>query len=164
MSSSTSRHWQRSLGDILAILSRWVQSRPAWLRPALYGALLIYGFVIWRGGLIILPIAIPILFFLDRALLGRLLLAIFILAPAGGFAGGLVWGTLSPLLARLGKAGRVLKFVVGTWVYAAVLVFVIIPTIEPGKHMSPALAWGFIGGWGLFMGIAMGLQADKDAA
>jgi hypothetical protein len=164
MTPPSRHHFQRSLTDVLAALFQWVQGRPSWLRPALYGSLLMYGLVIWRGGLILVPIGTVVLFIHDRALMWRLLLTILVLAPAGGFAGGLVWGALTPLLNPLGKVGKVFKYVVGTWIYAALLVFLIIPTVKPTENIPPAVAWGFVAGWGLLIGICMGLQSEKDAA
>src|SRR5438094_298426 len=91
----------RSFGDTLIWMFGFVEGRPAFLRPAFYGAFFIWTLILFRGGLIVLPIALPILFFTDRQLFGPLLLTFLVLAPAGGFLGGLLYSAVSPIANRL---------------------------------------------------------------
>ena len=159
-------HFSRTFGDTLMWMFGWVEDRPAVLRPALYGAFFIWALILFRGGLIVLPIALPFLFFYDRDLFWRFVLIFFLLAPAGGFAGGLLYGLTSPAVRRLGVAGAVLKFTLAAWGYLIVLVFVIMPFMEPNNRysISDTSHWVFIGGFGLVLGIAFALGSRKDAA
>jgi|SRR6266853_128678 len=159
-------HFNRSLGETLLWMFGWVENRPAALRPAFYGALFIWALILFRGGLVVLPIALPLLFFHDRHLFWQLMLTFSLLAPAGGFVGGLLYGLASPLVNRFGIVGTVLKFTLAAWAYLIVLVFVIIPVIEPHDRFTfrDAGDWVFIGGFGVVLGIAMAVGARKDAA
>jgi len=159
-------HFGRSFGQTLQWMFQFVENQPAFLRPALYGAFFIWALILFRGGLIVLPIALPILFFSNRHLFWQLLLTFLVLAPAGGFAGGLLYGLISPIANRLGVVGTALKFTVAAWAYLVVLVFVIIPFVEPEKHriVGDSGDWVFIGGFGLVLGIALTVGARRDAA
>ena len=155
----------RSFGDTLIWMFGFVEGRPAFLRPAFYGAFFIWTLILFRGGLIVLPIALPILFFTDRQLFWPLLLTFLVLAPAGGFLGGLLYSAVSPIANRLGLVGRIMKFTVAAWAYLVVLVFVIMPLVDR-KHagsLNDRGDWIFIGAFGLLLGIAIHWGA-RDAA
>src|SRR5205823_13503609 len=78
-------HFSRSFTDTVMWMFTWVEDQPAFLRPAYYGALFIWAFILFRGGLLVLPILLPVLFFTDRRMLWGFLLVFCLLAPAGGF-------------------------------------------------------------------------------
>jgi hypothetical protein len=160
------RHFSRSLGETLAIVVTWVEKRSPIVRPAFYGAFFIWALILSRGALLVFPIALPVLFFADRALFWQLVLTFFFLAPAGGFLGGLLYGLVSPLCNHLGAFGSGIKYTFGAWGYLVVLVYAIMPVIEPEKTYSlrDPWDWGFIGGFGLVLGIAMAIGARRDAA
>jgi len=157
-------HFSRSFGETVTWMFGWVENRSAWLRPALYGPLFIWALILFRGGLVVLPIALPVLFFQDREFFWRLVLTLSVLAPAGGFAGGLLFGLVSPIASRLGAVGTVLKFTVAAWAYLIVLAFVIIPVIEPHKRFTlrDPWDWAFIGGFGFALGIALAFGTRKE--
>src|SRR6266567_2457416 len=96
--------FQRSLAQILVDVFDFVESRPPWLRPPLYGALLIYAFEMWRGVLILGPIVLVILAIKQPSTAWHMLLVLIVLAPAAGFAGGLLYILPRPLTKHLGKA------------------------------------------------------------
>jgi hypothetical protein len=161
-------HFTKSLKEVHGGLRAWVLERPAWLQPPLMGALLVYGFVLWRGGLIVLPVAALTFVFgspRDRAFFGPLLLAVLVYAPAAGFVGGLIYAFAKPISNRLGGFGKYLKFILGAWAYSVVLIFFIMPVLRPTDRMSlsdPA-------GWVLSMvvavvfGLALGAQSVDEA-
>ena len=154
----------RSFGDTLIWMVGFVEERPAFLRPAFYGAFFIWALILFRGGLIVLPIALPIVFFTDRQLFWPLLLTFLVLAPAGGFLGGFLYSTISPIANRLGLVGRIMKYTVAAWAYLIVLVFVIMPLLDRERpSLNDQADWIFIGGFGLALGIAMTWGA-RDAA
>jgi hypothetical protein len=165
----TRRHLSKSLKEVHGGLRDWVSQRPEWLQPPLFGALFIYAFVLWRGGIIILPLAFLGWVFgpaSDRAFLGSLLLAALVYAPAAGFLGGLLFAGVRPLLKRLGAFGRYLEFIFGAWVYCVVLVFVIVPILKPADKValaSPA-GWVISGIMAIVYGLAIGVTANDDKA
>ena len=120
------RHLSRSLKEVRGGLRGWVSQRPAWLQPPLLGAIFVYAFVFWRGGLILLPVGIIAFIFgssTDRAFLGPLLLASLVYAPAAGFLGGLLYSLARPVLRPMGALGRYLQYILTAWAYFAVLAF-----------------------------------------
>src|ERR1051326_2243746 len=109
-------HFSKSLKEVHGGLRAWVLERPAWLQPPLMGALLVYGFVLWRGGLIVLPVAALTFVFgspRDRAFFGPLLLAVLVYAPAAGFVGGLIYAFAKPISNRLRGVRGELKIIFG---------------------------------------------------
>src|SRR5439155_25996465 len=132
---------------------------PQWLQPPLLGVVLITSLMLWRGGIIVLPLAILGYVFGSaetRATLGPLLLIALAYVPAAGFAGGVLVALFRPLLRALGRAGKYLQFILGTWVYCVVLVFVIMPKLKPGDPPLPNSAAWLIS---TIMGIIFGLAA-----
>ena len=139
-------------------LRAWVEERPQWLHAPLMGVFLIYGFVLLRGGFVVLPIVLLVYVFGSsptRATLGPILLAVLVYAPAAGFLGGLLVNVLRPILRRLGSVGRYLQFIVGTWTYCVVLVFAIMPAVDAKNTYR----WSEPGGWIIsgLMGVFFGL-------
>jgi hypothetical protein len=158
-------HFSKSLKEVHGGLQSWVLERPAWLQPPLRGALLIYGFVLWRGGLIVVPIALLVFLFgpsADRAVIGPALLAILVYAPAAGFLGGLAYASTKSILDRLGAFGRYLKFILGTWVYCVVLVFFIAPVFKPEDRtpLSDPFGWVISAAMAVVFGLALSVQSD----
>jgi hypothetical protein len=143
---------------------RWVRDRSPVLQPALFGVLFIWLFALSRGALRVLPITLPVLFILDRALFWQLVLIVFFLAPAGGFLGGLLYGLVSPLCNRLGLFGNIVKFTFGAWGYLVVLFFAIAPVMDRKETVSlnDPLDWWFIGVLGVGVGIVLALSTRKD--
>src|SRR5947207_414873 len=121
----------------------------------MYCSYYIWSLLLSRSCVSFMSISLSILFFINRHLFWQLLLTFLVLAPAGGFAGGLLYGLISPIANRLGVVGTALKFTVAAWAYLVVLVFVIMPFVEPEKHriVGDFGDWVFIGGFGLVLGI-----------
>ena len=155
----------RSFSDTLVWTFSFVEARPAFLRPALYGAFFIWALILFRGGLIVLPILMAIVFFTNRHEFWQMLLTFLVLAPGGGFFGGLLYGVVSPLANRLGVVGTVIKFTVAAWGYLVVLVYVIMPIIDSDDPSSLGVKgdWIFIAGFGLVIGIVLAV-ASRDRA
>jgi hypothetical protein len=155
-------HFSSSLDQVLAKSLRWVEGRPVWIRPAFYGVALLFGFMIWRGGLVIMPVLIVYFLAKDPSfLVHRLLPALFFFVPAAGFLGGLLYGTSEPLLRPLGRVGKVIRLVLGVFVYAVLLTFVIVPLMDPKQTASWSSSedWIIAGGIGLLAGLVLGIQA-----
>jgi hypothetical protein len=142
---------------------RRVEAAPAWLRPGLYGASFVYLFIVQRGGLVVLPILLVIVAATRPRELLVVLPALFIVAPAAGFVGGLFYGVTGLLVSRLGRTGRVLQFIAATWVYCVLLVFVIMPWIEPGStsDLPTGVNWAIATGMGVLFGTVLGVSATK---
>ena|SRR2546430_5190918 len=155
-------HLWVSTGDRIAQLARWIERRPPWLRPAFFGVGLLLAFVVARGGLILLPILFVVLLVKDpRLLFHQALPVFFFYLPVAGFFGGLLYGVSAPVLKHLGRAGRVVQYILGASVYFIVLVFFISPLLDSSK--SPPLSsrgdWYFIGIMGVGVGLILGLSA-----
>jgi len=121
--------------------------------------------MIWRGGLIVIPILVVYLLVKEPSLLiHRVLPTLFVFVPAAGFLGGLLYGATGPLLRPLGGFGTVVRFILGTWVYCILLIFVIIPLLDPTEHTSWASSgdWALSAGMGVVFGSVMGIQAVLD--
>jgi hypothetical protein len=151
-------HIARWLNTSPQSLRAWVEERPRWLHAPLMGVFLVYGFVLLRGGLVVLPIVLLVYFFgssSTRATLGPTLLAVLIYVPAAGFLGGLLVSALRPILRHFGVVGRYLQFIVGTWGYCVVLVFAIMPALDPQDRFqwSEPSGWIISGLMGVFFGL-----------
>ncbi len=159
-------HFSRSLADTVAWMFAWVEDQPAVLRPGYYGALFIWALIIFRGGLVVLPILLIVLFFIDRQTLLRSLLVFCVLAPASGFAGGFLYGMVAPLVRRLGVFGSTVKFAIAASCYFIALFFLIVPLMrnEPRPPLADSETWTLIGILGVGMGIVLALSTRKDAA
>jgi hypothetical protein len=141
-------------------LMEWLEARPPWLRPALLGAGLIYAFAILRGGLLAL-LALLILFVTGhQSEAVRLLIALLLVAPAGGFLGGLLYAAFAPLAAVLGGFGRFLQWAVGGFGYALALVYAVSPLVDgiDGKapdRLTPLESLAIAGVIALLIGVAL---------
>ena len=157
------QHFSKSLEQVVQDVFEWVKRQPRPIRAALGGAALVYMFIIWRGGLIILPIAAAILLLFKPAVLLQGLLFVLVVAPGAGFLGGLLYGATEPFLRPFGRAGRVIRFVLGTWVYCLLLVFFIIPAVKSEDRMPVSKPGGWIisGFLALLFGIGIGLSATS---
>jgi hypothetical protein len=158
-----------SLSDRLIALADWADSRPRWLRHGLFGAGLVYAYALSRGalGALALLVAVVFLFATGRqSEAWRFLFAVGVLAPAGGFLGGLVYTAFQPVADYLGALGRFLQRTAAGIGYAVILVFVIVPVLPldaKEHHSVPPLANGIIAGLiGLAIGAVMSIS-DKDA-
>jgi len=159
------RHLSKSLKDVHGGLRDWVSQRPAWLQPPLRGAIFVYAFVFWRGGLIVLPVAIIAFIFgssTDRAFLGPLLLASLVYAPAAGFLGGLLYSLARPVLRPMGAFGRYLQYMLTAWAYFAVLAFFILPLLRPAEKLTAGANWALSGFLGLLFGYFLAAMDEDD--
>src|SRR5882672_9313404 len=93
------------LADIGARGLAWAERQPRILRPAIYGAAFIWFLILVRGGLVLLPLLLIVALVTDPASLLQFLIVALVLAPAGGFLGGLLFGVVSPITDRLGILG-----------------------------------------------------------
>ena len=148
-------------GRIQELIDR-IEEAPDWLRPGLYGANMVAFFMVRRGGMIVLPILFIYLAIArpqDLPTAGGVILG----ALAAGFAGGLFYGLVGLLVGSLGRTGKVLQFIAGTWVYCVVLVFVIIPLFEPSSptSLSSGENWAIATGMGLVFGTVIGLVSTS---
>ena len=159
--------FKNSLTDILVGFFEWVEGRPRWLRPAFYGAGLIYAFMIWRGGLIILPLLFLYGLFKEPALLFKTAIPLLLVyVPGAGFLGGLMYSATDPLLRHFGRGGKILQYVLGTWVYCVLLVFLIMPLFdkmskERAAPSAPTEDWIISGVMGLLFGVTLGIVATS---
>ena len=144
----------------------WVEDQPAVLRPAYYGTLFLWSVVLLRGGIIVLPALLLILLLTDRQAFWQFSIVFFLLVPAAGFIGGLVYGVIAPLVKRLGIVGSIVKFAAAAACYFTVLFFLIVPLV--GRGDRPALGdpetWREIGILAIGMGTVLALSIRKDAA
>ena len=98
---------------------------PEWARPPFYGMFLVYGLIAARA-----IIAVPILLIvLIAAGPEGILKALWILIVAGlaGFAGGIVFSLLRPILRHAGRAGAIVK----GWLCVFVYLATILPLLSP---------------------------------
>jgi len=161
-------HLSKSLKEVHGGLRGWVSRRPEWLQPPLYGALLVYGLILWRGGIVALPIGVITYAFGSaetRGVVGPILLAGLVYAPGAGFLGGLGVAILRPLLRRLGALGKYVETIFGVWVYCAVLVFVIVPILKPADKVpiTSPVGWILSGIMGIVFVLAL-MTTDRDNA
>ena len=152
------KHLSKSLVEVHGGIRGAIERCPNWLRPPLLGAGLIVAFVVWRGGLIVIPVVLVGYVFgssATRATLGPILMAVLVYAPAAGFIGGSLVSLFRPLLRHLGMFGKYAQFVLGAWAYCVVLVFKIMPTFEPhDSDPLPASAnWVISGIMGVLFGV-----------
>jgi hypothetical protein len=163
--SSMGKHLSKSLKDVHGDLRAWVSQRPGWLQPPLLGALFVYGFVVWRGGLVLLPIAFVAFVFgssAERTLLGRVLLTALVYAPTGGFLAGLLYSLVKPALRRLGAFGRYVQYILAAWAYFAVLGFFVVPVLRPGDTLSAGETWALSGVLGGVFGYVFATMDEDD--
>ena len=134
-----------------------VSDAPEWLQPALGGAGIVFLFMLARGGLVIIPLVLLIMAFTHPAQLPLAIGLIFVMAPGAGFLGGLFYGVVGRLAGGFGRFGKYLQFAAGAWVYCMLLVFVIMPLIEPGSRakLPPTVNLIIATGMGLLFGGAM---------
>jgi len=121
--------------------------------------------MLWRGGLVLLPIVFVYLLIKNPAVLMKVL-PLLIYVPGAGFLGGLLYGITAPALRPLGKAGSMLQFILGTWVYCVLLVFFIMPVIysiqgKPSDNLSNSARWIISGGMAVIFGLALGIGATS---
>jgi hypothetical protein len=149
----------RVLTRVLGGVLEWVEERPKWLRPPLYGALLIYAFMAFRGAWIVVPIVLTILAIKSPLTAWHLLLGLAIYAPLGGFVGGLLYSFTNPIARRLGKVGTLLQCLLAALGYGFVLAFLIAPTMDekPLPSLSDPSEWVGVGLVGLIGGLAIGV-------
>jgi len=150
-----------TLEDALDRVQEFVDSQPEWLRPGLYGASFIYLFMALRGGLILAPLLLVVIAVIDpHAFLYSIVPVFFFLAPASGFLGGLAYTATGPLFAAWGRVGRVLRVIAGTWVYCALLVFVISPVLDPehAGSIHSSEDWMVASALGVFFGLLLGVS------
>ena len=153
------RFLQQSLAEIILRLFDFVESRPSWLRPPLYGALLIYAFEMWRGVLILGPIILVGLAIKNPSTAWRWLLILVALAPAAGFTGGLLYILPRPLTKYFGKAGTLIQCLFAGFGYGTFLTFLIIPVMDgkPFPPLSDGSEWFVAALVGVIGGLAIGV-------
>jgi hypothetical protein len=117
-----------------------------------------------RGGLIILPIAIVYLAIREPSQLGPMLFLLLLVVPATGFLGGLAYGVVGRFTKPWGRPGHVMQFVAGAWVYCVLLVFIIMPWMEPTNATSIFSVgdWVMASGMGVLFGTVLGVSATGD--
>jgi hypothetical protein len=124
----TDNKFTRLLTQVLGSILDWVEDRPTWLRPPLYGALFIYAFMALRGAWIVVPIGLTILAIKSPLTAWHLLLGLALYAPLGGFVGGLLYSFTNPVARHFGKVGTLLQCLLAGLGYGFVLVFLILPS------------------------------------
>ncbi len=159
------KHFSKSLKDVRGGLRGWVSQRPAWLQPPLLGALFVYAFVFWRGGLIVLPVAIIAFIFgssANRAFLEPIILTTLVYAPGAGFLGGLLYSLARPILRPMGAFGRYLQYILTAWAYFAVLGFFIVPLFRPAGKLPAGANWALSGFLGVIFGYFLATMDEDD--
>ncbi len=138
-----------------------IESAPAWLRPGLYGALFVFGLMFARGLVFILPIALLVLAFTHPEQIPKLLAGILVVVPIAGFLGGIAYSLVGQLAGRIGKTGQVLQYVAAAWVYCMLLVFIIMPWLDPPTVQALSFRANLVlaSGMGVFFGLILGLVA-----
>ena len=151
------RFLQQSLAERILRVFDFVESRPSWQRPPLYGALLIYAFEMWRGVLILGPIILVGMAIKEPSTAWRWLLVLVALAPAAGFAGGLLFVLPRPLTKHFGKIGTLIQCLFAGFAYGTFLRFLIVPVIDgkPFPHLSDGSDWFVAALIGVISGLAL---------
>ena len=159
-------HPWSSLSDRLIQLGIWIERSPVWLRPAFFGVGLLLVFALSRGALLVIPILVVVLLLKDPSVLVHRALPLLLYLVAAGFLGGLLYGVSGLFLKYLGRAGRLIQFILGTTVYFFFLVFFISPVLDNTRRppISSSEDWYFIGIMGLGIGLVLGLRTMFDDA
>ncbi len=149
----------RLFGTGMVTLMQWVEGRPRWLRPPLYGALFIYAFMTLRGAWFLLPIVLVVLAITKPLTAWHFFVGIVILAPLGGFIGGLLYSITSPLTKYLGRTGTLVRCLLASLGYGVVLVFLIVPVLDekPAPSLLDTAEWLGVALVALIGGLAIGI-------
>ncbi len=156
-----------ALTQALVTVLQWIEDRPKWLHPPLYGALFIYWFMALRGAWIVVPVALAIVAFKSPLTALHLLLAIAVYAPLGGLVGGALYSLANPVARYLGKVGTFVQCLLAAFGYAVILNFLIVPTLDgkPMPSLSNPSEWTSVILIGLIGGVALGVgMVSEDAA
>jgi hypothetical protein len=155
--------FSRSPFETLLTLGSWVESRPSWLRNGLFGALFIYAFAASRGILILVLVLLWMALTGHQAQAFQFLLVLLVVAPAGGFVGGLAYTAFEPLSRRLGAIGRFLQWAAAGAGYSTVLVYAVLPLMDGAYRVSgsPADSLFTIGFISVAIGVAFSLPTRE---
>jgi len=155
-----------TLTQVLVSVLEWIDGRPKWLHPPLYGALFIYAFMAFRGAWIVVPVALAITALKNPVTALHLLLGIAVYAPLGGFVGGALYTLTNPIMRYLGKVGTFVQCLLAGLGYGVVLNFLIAPTLDgkPIPSFSDPSEWTAVLLVGLIGGIALGVPMVSEKA
>jgi len=108
-------------------LLEWIATLPAWLRPAVYGALLIVLFMGMRGAFVVGPILLVLLLLKSHAPLADLALILLCvgLAVVGGALSGLLYSLIGRWVARIPLLGPYLAGILTVVPYMAVVAVIV---------------------------------------
>jgi hypothetical protein len=134
-----------------------IDSFPLWMRPPFYGMFLVYGMIFARV-ILVLPVALIVLLAAGPE---GILKVIWILIVAGlaGFAGGVAFTLVHPLLRRLGRVGAILT----GWVCVFSYLSVIVPAVSQdpaSRHyfdMRNPIDWGITVALSVIFGSVLGI-------
>ena len=151
--------------ELLPAVFNWIEDQPAWLRPPLYGALLVPAWALARGALFLLPVAfVAVLLTSDHPLrsIGTGLL-IFSLAVAGAALSGLAYSLLGRPVRGVPIIGPILAGWLSSWPYAFTLLLIIrlfdgVPIVAPFGRPE----WFTFGFGTLYIGAMIGFFLFRD--
>ena len=145
-------------------LREWLQQRPRWLRRPIEGALLLWGYMVATGGIVVVGLLAVLTFFSSARLLGQLAYLVFILIPGAGFLGGLFYAAVEAVTSGWGDASVLLSWIAGTFRYMLGLVFSVMPLIAPGfsGDIANPLDWGITVLMGFLFGFVLAIVALAD--
>jgi hypothetical protein len=153
------------MGDFVADVLQWIEDQPVWVRPALYGALLVPAWSIKRGALYILPIAGVLILFTHehpfRAF--GLLLLMYTLAVAGAALSGLAYSFVGSRVRGAPILGPYLAGWVSCWPYVLVILFIL--RLKKGTPLTTSFEnaeWATLGFMTLWVGTLTGFFLFRD--
>jgi hypothetical protein len=152
--------------DFVADVLHWIDDRPAWIRPALYGALLVPAWAVRKGALIIIPIAGVVVLLTHEhpfQAIGRGLL-IFTLAVGGAALSGLAYSLLGRRVRDARLIGPYLAGWLSCWPY--VFVLLVIMRLYEGTPVTTSFEdseWFVLGFGTFYVGAMVGFFLFRDA-
>ena len=142
-----------------------IEALPAWARPPFYGMFIVYGMIAAKAG-----IALPILLIIVIASgPSSILTTVWLLIAAGlaGFAGGVAFSLVRPILKRLGRVGAIATGWICVFTYLIVILSLIEGTDADTRRrfdLHDPVAWVIAAVLSLLFGSVMGLAFMDDDA
>ena len=150
---------------ILGTIDERLASMPPWARPPFLGMLLVYGMMLFGRGWLLIPLAIIGVLMGGPVAVVRILW-VLIVAGLAGFAGGLAYAMVHPILHRLGRGGHVVIGCLAVFVYMATGYFLLgsaDPDLRARFDLQRPVSWVIIGAVSLLFGAVLGSMFHTEA-